>query len=252
MTTMADVPHRTAKADFPYYDGRPVPIDGSGWPFVLFGVAVAFVALTQIDVAGFTASFLKSVLFAGIPLATLFLVVGHHWTALFGPVGLTQIGQMLVMALATIVVSLVTALVVSWLLPVAPNPLAVSMEDMETGSFVLLLLPTLPQLVGEELLAILPFLAILWFVTARLGWSRRIGILLALIGSSLLFGAAHLPTYDWHWGQALGIIGMARVVLTLAYVWTKNLWVSAGAHIVNDWAGFFTVFLAGHAPIGAE
>ncbi|GAA1805491.1 hypothetical protein GCM10009749_12000 [Agromyces neolithicus] len=27
----------------------------------------------------------------------------------------------------------------------------------------------------------------------------------------------------------------ARIALTLAFIRTKNLWVSAGAHIINDW-----------------
>jgi membrane protease YdiL (CAAX protease family) len=85
-----------------------------------------------------------------------------------------------------------------------------------------------------------------------LGRSRRTGVLIALAGSSLLFRAAHLPTYDWHWGQAFGIIGTARVVLTLAYIWTKNLWVSAGAHVINDWTGFSITFIGGHLPIGTE
>jgi membrane protease YdiL (CAAX protease family) len=41
------------------------------------------------------------------------------------------------------------------------------------------------------------------------------------------------------------VIGSARLVLTWAYVWTKNIWVSTGAHIINDWAILgSTVFLA--------
>jgi len=34
------------------------------------------------------------------------------------------------------------------------------------------------------------------------------------------------------------IIGGARLVLTLPYVMTKNIWVSTGAHIINDWTLF--------------
>jgi membrane protease YdiL (CAAX protease family) len=44
-------------------------------------------------------------------------------------------------------------------------------------------------------------------------------------------------------------IGFARVILTLAYIVTRNLWVSAGAHIINDWTGFFLMFEFGHVPI---
>jgi hypothetical protein len=36
--------------------------------------------------------------------------------------------------------------------------------------------------------------------------------------------------------QSFVIIGSARLVLSLAYMKTKNLWVSTGAHILNDWS----------------
>ena len=85
------------------------------------------------------------------------------------------------------------------------------------------------------MLSILPFLAPPWLRVTRLGLSRRAGIWAALIVSALIFGAAHLPTYDWHWGQALLVIGTARIALSPAYVVTRDLWVSAGAHILNDW-----------------
>lgn len=114
------------------------------------------------------------------------------------------------------------------------------------------LLPTVPQLIGEELLGILPFLAVLWFCVTRMRLSRPAGVLIGLLVSALVFGAAHLPTYDWNWGQALLGIGSARVFLTLAYVATRNLWVSAGAHVLNDWIGFIFAFAAGHAPIGSD
>ena len=64
-----------------------------------------------------------------------------------------------------------------------------------------------------------------------------------------------LASYTWQAdlgpapsGQALyfpGLLGSARLVLTWAYVWTKNIWVSTGAHIINDWTLIAsTVFLA--------
>jgi membrane protease YdiL (CAAX protease family) len=45
--------------------------------------------------------------------------------------------------------------------------------------------------------------------------------------------------------QCLVVIGSARLVLTWAYVSTKNIWVSTGAHIINDWTLIgMTVFVA--------
>ena len=50
--------------------------------------------------------------------------------------------------------------------------------------------------------------------------------------------------------QAIVVIGSARIALTLAFIRTKNLWVSAGAHIINDWV-FITVAVIAAAAAAA-
>lgn len=40
------------------------------------------------------------------------------------------------------------------------------------------------------------------------------------------------------------MIGTSRVVLTLAYIVTRKLWVSTLAHILTDWTEFTLVLLA--------
>ena len=94
---------------------------------------------------------------------------------------------------------------------------------------------TAVQLVGEEVLTILPFLALLQWLVSRGGMRRAAGVFWAWLASAVLFGSVHLPTYDWNFAQCLIIIGTARLILTLADIKTKNLWVSSGAHILNDW-----------------
>ena len=95
---------------------------------------------------------------------------------------------------------------------------------------------------GEEVFTILPFLAVMAFLHSR-GTSRRTSILVAWLVTAVWFGAAHLPTYDWNLGQAIIVIGAARLVLTLAFIRTKNLWVSFGAHVLNDWVTFTLVLV---------
>ena len=43
-----------------------------------------------------------------------------------------------------------------------------------------------------------------------------------------------LPTRQWNLVQRLLIIGTARLVPSLAYMTTRNLWVSIGAHLLGD------------------
>ena len=60
-----------------------------------------------------------------------------------------------------------------------------------------------------------------------------------------------------HWTVLFGPVGSRQVALmvlfgplTLAHVVTRNLWASAGAHILNDWSGFLAAFAFAHLPIG--
>lgn len=239
-------------SDLPFYDGQPVEVSGAGWLFLLASVAVAFLALISIPLRSFPQKLVPAVLFAGIPLVALRVVTGRYWTFLFRPVRLGSFGWMIFFAAITLAGSLGVGLLLEQFVALHDNPVSDAFRSMSMLDAAALLLLTVIQLIGEELLGILPFLAILWFSVKHLRLSRSWGIVVGLTISGLVFGAAHLPTYDWHWAQALIGIGFARVLLTLAYVVTKNLWVSAGAHILNDWSEFLFLFGVGHAPINPD
>lgn len=242
----------TAKPDFPFYNDRPIQIEGRDWLLLMGALAVALAVLTLLPLRQFPQNLVPALLFLAIPLLALRHVARPHWTALFRPVGFREIGLMLLFGLLTLVGSILAALILSQFFTLNGNPVAESFDGMTALALAARLITTIPQLIGEELLGVLPFLAVLWLCVSRLGLSRQAGIIIGLLVSALVFGAAHLPTYDWNWGQALLGIGSARVFLTLAYIATRNLWVSAGAHVLNDWTGFFFAFSAGHAPVGSE
>ncbi|MES2925485.1 MAG: CPBP family intramembrane glutamic endopeptidase [Pseudomonadota bacterium] len=90
------------------------------------------------------------------------------------------------------------------------------------------------QLLGEELVTILPLLATVALLH-RAGMPARWAVAVAWVATALVFGALHLPTYQWHLGQALLVISTARLVLTAVFIYTRNLWASTIAHIANDW-----------------
>ena len=106
------------------------------------------------------------------------------------------------------------------------------------------------QLFGEEVFSILPFLALLYWLVARRGMSRNTGVLLACLGTALIFALAHLNTYNWNFAQALLGVGVARLVLLVPYIMTKNVLVSTGAHVLNDWAIFSLPLLLGAGSDG--
>ena len=128
------------------------------------------------------------------------------------------------------------------------NVAAAMLRNLQGFERIAFVAGTAPQILGEELITILPFLGLLTLLHARGKLSRRRAVALAWIGSSLLFGALHLSTYQWRIDQALLVIGGARLVLTLPYLLTKNLWASTITHITHDWSLFAVIFLLSAPP----
>lgn len=238
------------RADFPFYAGLPVSIPPRGWLTLMCGVAIALAVLMLLPTRGFWTEMLVASLFAGIPLLTLAAVSGNHWRCLLQRTSPRDLVIMCLTAVAAMLASAAAALIVRTIFDIAPNPLMSEFGAIDTADYVRRLVPTLPQLLGEELLTALPFLAILWICTQRTETSKKMGVMIALIGSTAIFATAHLPTYQWNAAQCFGVIGTARIILTPSYIMTRNLWVSFGAHVLNDWTEFTLVFGLGHLPIG--
>lgn len=230
-------------SDFPYYNGTPAAITNLQWLWVMAAVALAYLVL-MLPIpwpAGAVGAMVPAVLLPLIPLLALARVAPGHWRAIFGPVRGREVKLMVGFALLNIVISLSVGTLVSSLATVTPNAAASQLSSMDALGLMLFFAKTLPQLLGEEVITLLPFLALLQWLSQRTG--RRAAILGAWVLSSVAFGLIHLPTYDWNWVQCIVVIGTARMVLTLPWILTKNIWVSTGAHIINDWLLFSMALL---------
>ncbi len=237
--------------DFPFYNGVPVSLSAAPWLFVIAAVVVGFLVLV-LPIPwpdGPLGALIPAVLFPVIPLAGLARVAPGHWQAIFGKVGLRGLRLMLGFALLNIVVSMSVGAIVRALADVASNAATAQLGSMDTGGRIAFFAKTLPQLFGEEAVTILPFLALLTLLSTRFGVGRKGAIVGAWLISSLIFGLIHLPTYDWNLIQCIVVIGTARMVLTLAWIRTKNIWVSTGAHVFNDWL-LFGMSLLGAGLVG--
>jgi uncharacterized protein len=241
--------------DFPFYDGRPVALTGREWALVL---GTTFVALMILGLGGpLLARLLGSVigarigvaaLFAGLPLIALARVAPQGWRLLFRRICFRDVLWMFGFAALNLILTFSVALVLLQYLHMTVNPI-VDVKISGLGATLGFLVWTGVQLLGEELLTVLPFLALLTLGFGRMGLGRRCAVVLAWVGSSLIFALVHLPTYNWNLVQCLAVVGVARLGLTLAYVRTKSLWVSTGAHIIYDWSIFGVVALVGLAGI---
>ncbi len=237
--------------EFPFFNDQPVRISGPQWLLLMAMVAAGLlvVALPIDWPFAPVGKLVPSLLIVVIPLWGLHWVAPGHWKSLFARVSARDVVWMFLFALLNIVVTLGVGLVLMQVMAEVPNPATAALKTSNTLERVFIFANMAPQLLGEELITILPFLALMALFTKHFGASRKTAIVGAWLVSAALFGLAHLPTYGWNVVQCLAIIGTARLVLTLPWIMTKNLWVSTGAHIINDWTLFGLGLLGGGAAL---
>jgi hypothetical protein len=235
-----DLPQAPAGRDFPFYDGQPVGISAAKWAFLLGMTAVGFAALVGLQHVwpGEAGRWSGILLFAALPLLGLRLVAGRHWAAIFRRPTARDVLIGLAFVPLTLATSGVVALGVMRLGLTAANPALEQLQHLHGADLALFLAGTVPQLFGEELVTILPLLALLALFHRALGLPRGIALALAWALSAAIFAALHFPTYQWRIGQTLAIIGSARLALSLPYLITKTAWSSTIAHVTNDWLLF--------------
>lgn len=241
-----------SKPDFPFYNNQPVSVPWWGWLIVIAATGLAFYLLTGPVLAvlpGLVADYAAAIAFAGLPLLALHLVSRGHGFAMFHRYGIKSFGISLGFAVLTIGTSALVALVLSRFFSFSANPSTGALAGTDGLGLAIFLSRTFIQLIGEEVVTILPLLAVLWFCVQKLKLNKTVALVIAVVVSTAWFASMHLPTYEWNYLQCFAIIGSARLVLTAAYLLTRNLWVSAGAHIINDWSIFILSFAGSHMPI---
>jgi membrane protease YdiL (CAAX protease family) len=227
--------------DFPYYDGEPVKVATWKWLLIILGCVAGFIALTTIPSDNNVGGLVSRALFPTIMLVVFILLTGRYWSAIFRKMTGSDWVNMVVFGILTLVISFIVGAVIRAVFGASANTAGDGLATGGPVEIVAFLIGTAIQLLGEELFTILPLLAVMYLLHSKAGVSRNTSAILAWLLTAVWFGAAHLPTYDWNLVQALVGIGVARLVLTLAFMRTKNIAVSTGAHIINDWIGFGVV-----------
>ncbi|QYM75344.1 CPBP family intramembrane glutamic endopeptidase [Leucobacter luti] len=238
--------------DFPYYNDSPVQVAAWKWGLIVLACAAGFFTLMFYPATNDFESLVPRILFPAIPLALFILFTGEYWKSLFHKLSGMDYVDMVLFWLLNLVVSLGIGTIVAATAGATPNAVADGVLDGGPAQVVAFYVGTGVQLFGEEIFTILPFLAVMYLCHTKLGMSRNAAVIAAWLITAVWFGAAHLPTYDWNVLQAILVIGAARLVLTLAYIRTKNILVSTGAHILNDWVTFTFMLVAASAAGGAS
>lgn len=236
--------------DFPFYNLLPTEVTTGKWLVIIASTIVAFLLLMFWPAESQVAQLAPRLLFTAIPFVTFALLVRPNWKAIFKPIGIRDIGTMVVFWLLNLVVSLILGSLVRAIFGANDDAAINGIANLPVIEKIAFFVGTGIQIFGEELFTILPFLALLyWFRKAGLG--RKKAITFAWIITAIWFGLAHLPAYGWNIIQVILVIGVARIILTLAYIRTKNILVSTGAHVLHDWASFALVMVTGMGISGA-
>lgn len=188
-------------------------------------------------------SFSIVIIFLAINLGILQLVLGNRWHQLFKKIHLKDFGTIIIFTLLAYLVGSLFSLLAVSIFGHETNP-ADNLSFHHPGAWNVFLLArsqNLFQLLGEEFLALLPFLALLQW-GKREKTKPRLNFWIALVLSSMLFAFYHLSTYGYNLGFALLSLTFTRMVLTGAYVKTKNIWVSFIVHYLFDLIGFLIAF----------
>lgn len=115
-------------------------------------------------------------------------------------------------------------------------------DVLTEDNFKSFFLSTLIQFIAEEIIFIIPFLFVINKVKIE---NNIVKTILAILVSSIIFGAMHLSTYDFNILQAVLIISIIRTGLSMSYVISKNLSVTYIIHIIYDWTLIFIYIAAG-------
>ena len=199
--------------DFPFYNGAPVALSSGQWLLVMAAVVAGYMVLVLPIPwpGGPIGAWIPALLFPLIPLLALAKVAPGHWKVIFGKVGGRELRLMLGFALLNLVVTMGVGAVVYALTDVTSNAANAQLSALDTAGRIAYFAKMAPQLFGEEVVTLLPFLAVMAFLSRQMGVGRKGAIVGAWLVSSLLFGLIHLPTYDWNLVQCIVVIGTARM-----------------------------------------
>ncbi|TAK81028.1 MAG: CPBP family intramembrane metalloprotease [Aquabacterium sp.] len=233
------------RGDFPFYAGHPVPLSPLQWLDLMACVCLAAIPLLlplPFLEHGWGA-ILPSLLLLVVPLVALRRLVGPHWRALLRPLRWTDLALAAGTAVLSLIATAAVALVLRRFHELDPNAVGEILRRADAGEVSLFLLRTIPQIAGEEVITVLPFLALLAGLSQGLRLPRHSAVAGAWLLSALPFALFHLPAYGGNLLQCLLVIGTARLVVMLAYLKTRNLLVSSLAHLLHDWIAFGGVLL---------
>lgn len=138
------------------------------------------------------------------------------------------------------------ALIAKFLLkvPTASNPVNDELVGKLSDSMKILF-QTIFMLAGEELIVTVPLVILVSLLVHKAKMTQTKAIIISTVVTAIMFGALHLPTYNWNLFQCFVIIAITRIPFTLVTLKTNTMLSGLLAHITYDWIIFIFVVVRG-------
>lgn len=173
---------------------------------------------------------LTSIIISTIAVLATFIIDKKFIAKIFQPLKKKDILYIVVGFVISFIFIIIGSIVAGKMgIEVNENPLFDIIHDVNIQVFFA---STWIQFIMEELIFVVPFLFVI-NKFKKINYNLR--VVTALLLSSLIFGAMHITTYN-NIMQALVLITIIRIGVTISYMLSKNLTVAYIVHGLYDWA----------------
>ena len=219
-----DINKKSGKLDFPFYDDNP-KLSVKQW-LVLFAGVVIFVCF--IIFPNDNPIYLNSILMFLIMFIPVTIVTKGKLGYLFKMPKLKDLVLVIFLLIGYLIYSIIMITILSHF-----GIETVQDQILNTNMDFITVISILFQLVGEELIKIIPFLMIT-HILYKYSQNRKLSIAISLIIILIFFGLMHYEAYSGNIAQIILIIGFGSFFNMLAYLKTKNATVSYLYHLILD------------------
>ncbi|KXB69554.1 CPBP family intramembrane glutamic endopeptidase [Peptoniphilus sp. DNF00840] len=225
------------------YKRRYPSIEAKTWKWVLsfiLSIGSFFLVSLIFELLGSKNEILIALLISALCLVALWVVDRQFILKIFLPLKMKDILYILLgLGFSFVAVILASIAMAQMGIQGSANPIFDILNDDNIKRFIV---STMIQFIAEEIIFIIPFLFVINKLRTR---NEKLKTLVAILVSSLIFGAMHLTTYNFNILQAVLVISIIRTGLTMSYVLSKNLTVTYLVHMIYDWALIWIYLTAG-------
>lgn len=158
---------------------------------------------------------------------------------IFSPPKKGSVKFILLSIVTAYVISISTGIISTYILH--ETPATNSIKEQFNGSILdsfLMLFKTIFMLAGEEILVILPLIIFVSLLIHKTKISQSKAIIIATIITAIIFGAIHLPTYQWNIFQCFLVVALTRIPFTIVSLKSDSIIAGIIGHIAFDWIIF--------------